>query len=71
MAPTPVLWHGESHGQSSLVDSSPWGRKVWAMEMKAASTFITHMCISESLCCTPETNTPLLNQLFSNIKEKF
>ena len=25
--PTPVFLPGESHGQRSLVDSSPWGRK--------------------------------------------
>ena len=23
--PTPVFWPGESHGQKSLVGSSPWG----------------------------------------------
>ena len=28
MAPTPVLLPGESHGQQSLADCSPWGLKV-------------------------------------------
>ena len=27
MAPTPVFLPGESHGQRSLVDYSPWGHK--------------------------------------------
>ena len=27
MQPTPVFWPGEFHGQMSLVDYSPWGRK--------------------------------------------
>ena len=27
--PTPVFLTGKSHGQSSLVDYSPWGRKSW------------------------------------------
>ena len=27
MQPTPVFWPGEFHGQTSLVDYSPWGRK--------------------------------------------
>ena len=25
--PTPVFWPGESHGQRSLADYSPWGHK--------------------------------------------
>ena len=25
--PTPVFWPGESHGQRSLMDDSPWGHK--------------------------------------------
>ena len=27
--PTPVLFHGKSHGWRSLVGCSPWGRKEW------------------------------------------
>ena len=27
MGSTPVFWHGESHGQSSLAGYSPWGCK--------------------------------------------
>ena len=27
MQPTPAFWPGEFHGQTSLVDYSPWGRK--------------------------------------------
>ena len=26
--PTPILFPGESHGQRSLADYSPWGRRV-------------------------------------------
>ena len=29
--PTPVFFPGESHGQKSLADYSPWGRKEWDM----------------------------------------
>ena len=28
------------------------------------------ICITESLCCTPETNN-IVDQLYSNIKKKF
>ena len=33
--PTPVFLPGESHGQRSLVDYSPWGRKELAMTERA------------------------------------
>ena len=43
MAATSVFLEGEFHGQRSLVGYSPWCRK--------------ELDTTESLCCTPESNT--------------
>ena len=37
--PTPVFLPGESHGQRSLVDYSPWGLKEWDMTEQLIHTF--------------------------------
>ena len=49
--PTPVFLSGESHGQGSLADYSPWGHKesdttgatshAWTQRLLAVSTFLT------------------------------
>ena len=49
--PTPVFWHGEFHGQRSLVGYSPWGHKKlghdWATftfgEFGGFKAWVTHL----------------------------
>ena len=41
MQPTPVFLPGESHGQKSLADYSPWGRK----ELDTTEQLNTHTII--------------------------
>ena len=41
MQPTPVFLAGESHGQKSLADYSPWGRK----ELDTTEQLNTHTII--------------------------
>ena len=44
------------YGQRSLVGYSPWGPK----ESGTTERLSSHMCMAESLCCSPETTTALL-----------
>ena len=37
--PTSVILPGESHGQRSLADYSPWSRKEWDMTERLSITF--------------------------------
>ena len=37
MEPTPVFLPGESHGQRSLADHSPWVAKSWTQQMVIAA----------------------------------
>ena len=46
------------HGQRSLVDYSPWGRRE-SDTTEVTEYAHTCMCIADSLCCTVETNTTL------------
>ena len=39
--PTPVCLPGESHGERSLVDYSPWGCKEWGMTVTNLVTYST------------------------------
>ena len=39
--PTPVCLPGESHGERSLVDYSPWGCKEWGMTVTNLATYST------------------------------
>ena len=62
---------GAGEGQGSLTCYSPWGRRVgnnWVTEQQQQS-----ICISESLCCIPETKRTLLiiYTLIWNLKRIF
>ena len=65
--PTPVSLPGEFHGQRSLAGYSPWGCKESdkRMQHKGKESEKEYICVyiyiymTESLCCTPETNTML------------
>ena len=50
--------------QNRILDSVGEGEG----KMSRENSINTCICITESLCCTPETNT--VNQLYSNIKLK-
>ena len=41
--PTPVFLPGESHGQRSLVDYSPWGPKEWDVTGATQHTPISYV----------------------------
>ena len=41
MVPTPVFWHGESHGQRSLVGYRPWGHKESDMTERLSLSLLT------------------------------
>ena len=49
---------GDGEGQGSLACCSPWGRKESDTTERLNWTELVR--ITESLCCTPETNTTLL-----------
>ena len=41
--PTPVFFPGESHGQGSLEDYSPWGRKEWDMTERLSTHTLSNL----------------------------
>ena len=47
---------GNPYGQRSLVGYSPWGHK----ESDTTERLSSHICMAESLRCSPETTTTLL-----------
>ena len=54
--PTPVFLPEESHRQRSLMGYSPQGHKELDMTERL-TLLLSYVCISQSVCCTPETNT--------------
>ena len=57
--PSPVFWSGESHGQRSLADYSPWGRKELDMTEWLTYTYISETSpvscfLSSGAICTGE-----------------
>ena len=48
--PSPVLLPGESHGQSSLVDYSPWGHKEWDMTEGLTDIYTLSKGLAPSRC---------------------
>ena len=65
--PTPVLLPGKSHGQRSLVDSSPWGHKESGTTERLALTYLMEYCVCARSCltlcgptdCSSQTPPPL------------
>ena len=51
--PTPILLPGKSHGWSSLVSCSPWGRKV--LDMTERLQFHFHFHALEKEMATPSS----------------
>ena len=63
--PTPLFLPRESHGERSLVDYSPWGRK----ELDVTERLSAAQHIADSLCCTAETITTLYSN-YTPVKKK-
>ena len=59
--PTPVTLPGESHGQESLVDQSPWGHSIVTKQQKILYICTIQICVrvcvlsSVQLFVTPQT----------------
>ena len=60
--PTPVSLPGKSHGQRSLVDCSPWGRKESGTTEGLTHTHI--VCLAVYLCSSQVLIFPSLSLLF-------